>query len=106
MEDFTKECPYCGQANLTGEDARRYCGCWQARRYRKIIEALENQSSDAEPMKEIDEGIMAELKMMAHLCCKGRIVSVTVSLSDGTTVKIAGKVSRTARLKLEEKVDE
>jgi sugar phosphate isomerase/epimerase len=41
MERFTSSCPYCGQANLSGEDARKWCGCFGGVKYRKILSALE-----------------------------------------------------------------
>ena len=48
--EYAEQCPYCGQANLTGEDARLYCGCSSARRYRRICDLLKEQSEDAHPM--------------------------------------------------------
>ena len=103
---FKEACPYCGQANLSGEDARKWCGCVRAKKYRKILSALYNQSEDAEPMPEISAEVMAELQEFAHLICMRLADGVTAKLSDGTTVSIGAKVSRTVRLKVEEKVDE
>lgn len=106
METVSKICPYCGQVNLSGEDPRLLCGCMKARKYRKILAALNKQSEEAEPMKEIDGEVMESLRVLAHWVCAMKIDSASVRLSDGTTVTIAGKVSRSARLKVEEKVDE
>lgn len=100
------KCPYCGQMNLTGEDARQYCGCTKARKYRKILAALDDQSECAEPMKPVGAEIIDALRRIAHLICLNQVYDATVKLGDGTTIKIGGKVSRSARLKVEEKVDE
>ena len=88
------------------ENPRMTCGCPKARKYRKILAALDSQSEDAAPMPVIDPVILEDLRIFADLICRGMVDGVTVKLGDGTTVAMGGKVSRTARLKLEEKVDE
>ena len=105
-EELNKECPYCHQVNLTGEDARLYCGCYGARKYRKITAALDAVSTDAEPLREIDAGIMAGLYAFAHMISLGKATGITVNLMDGSKVTIGTKVSRSKRIKVEEKVDE
>ena len=57
-------------------------------------------------MQEIDEGIMAELRTLAHYVCLRKITKATLNLADGSVVTIGAKVSRARRLKVEEKVDE
>ena len=104
MERNAESCPYCGQVNLSGEDPRMLCGCFKAVKYRRICGALWKQSEDAAPMREIDERVMDVLKEAADLICLDLVDGLTVSLSDGTKVQIGGKVSRSARLKVEEKV--
>ena len=106
MGQQMETCPYCGQVNLSGGDPRMLCGCHAARKYRKILTALDKQSTQALPMLEIDEGVMMVLTDLAHYICALKVDSATLKLSDGTAVTIAGKVSRTKRLKVEEKVDE
>jgi hypothetical protein len=104
--DYIGECPYCNQRSMKDGDARLSCGCFQAVRYRKILGALDKQSEEAAPMREIDEGVMAVLRECAHQVCALKIDKITANLRDGTTVSIGGKVSRSARLKMEEKVGE
>lgn len=98
-------CPYCGQVMLN-ENPRMSCGCHAARKYRKILTALDKQSGLAETMKPIDDDILIVLRQCADLICDNLIDGITAKLADGTTVVIGAKVSRTARLKVEEKVDE
>lgn len=105
MEDG-RSCPYCGQEIMTDDDPRMSCGCAAARKYRKIITALDKQSGLAEPMRPIDDNILDVLRQCADLICDHMISSITAKLWDGTTVVIGAKVSRSARLKVEEKVDE
>lgn len=104
--EYIGECPYCHQQNMKDLDARLSCGCFQAVRFRKIYAALDKQSRQAEPMQEIDGDVMTALMECAHLICALKIDKITANLRDGTTVSIGGKVSRSARLKMEEKVDE
>lgn len=106
MEDYTKACPYCGQVNLSGEDARGLCGCFKAVKYRKIRRALDEVGVDVAPMPDIDEDVMVALGGIAHLIVMGRISSAAVKLGDGTAVSVGGKVSRKATVKMERKVDE
>lgn len=106
MEDYTKACPYCGQVNLSGEDARGLCGCFKTVKYRKIRHALDEVGFDAGPMPDIDEDVMQVLGAMAHLIVMGRISSAAVKLGDGTAVSVGGKVCRKATLKKERKVNE
>lgn len=106
MEDYTKACPYCGQVNLSGEDARGLCGCFKAVKYRKIRRALDEIGLEAAPMPGIDEDVMQVLGAMAHLIVMGRISSAAVKLGDGTAVGVGGKVFRKVTLKKERKVDE
>lgn len=106
MANFEESCPYCGQEAMGEGDPRLSCGCYSARKYRKMIAALEDQSENAAPMKPIADPVMVVLREMAHLCCMRKIDGAAVSVVDGTAVKIGGKVSRTVRLKFEEKVDE
>ena len=106
MEKIENACPYCGQEVMGEGDARKHCGCHAARKYRKMVEALEDQSENADPMRPIADPVMVVLHELAHLCCMRKIVGAVVSVGDGTTVKIGGKVSRTVRWKVEEKVDE
>ena len=105
MEGFEKTCPYCGQEFMADGDPRMVCRCMDARKYRKILEALKKSSEEAAPMYEIAEDVMSLMKECAHLICDGAVDSVTVKLADRTTVVIGAKVTRTARLKVEEKVD-
>lgn len=99
-------CPYCEQAVMDEGDPRLSCGCHKARKYRKILVALEKQSTNAAPMKEIDEDVMNGLRIFADLICLWKVDGITAKLADGTTVTIGAKVSRSKRLKVEEKVDE
>ncbi len=101
-----RSCPYCGQEFLTDDDPRMICECKPARKYRKILAALDKQSGRAEPMRPIDDGILDVLRQCADLIGGHMISSITAKLWDGTTVVIGAKVSRSARLKVEEKVDE
>lgn len=101
-----RSCPYCGQALMTDDDQRMSCACKPARKYRKIITALDKQSGLAEPMRPIDDDILDVLRQCADLICDDLVRSITAKLWDGTTVVIGAKVSRSARLKVEEKVDE
>lgn len=106
MGKIENACPYCGQGVLGEGDARKNCGCHAARKYRKMVEALEDQSENADPMRPIADPVMVVLRELAHLCCMRKIDGAAVSVGDGTAVKIGGKVSRTVRLKVEKKVDE
>lgn len=106
MEDNTKACPYCGQVNLSGEDARTLCGCFKAKKFRKICISLADISLNAPLMQEIPEDVMTVLSGIAHLIVMGRISSAAVKLGDGTTVAVGGKVLRKATVKMERKVDE
>lgn len=106
MSDYTKACPYCGQEVMGEDDARMSCGCHKARKYRAIINALDEQSANAAPMKEIDEDVMGGLRIFADLICLWKVDGITAKLADGTTVTIGAKVSRSKRLKVETKVDE
>lgn len=100
-------CPYCGQSVMGEEkDPRMVCGCHAARKYRKILDALDKQSGLADPMKPINEDVMHRLRQFADLICDHLVDGITAKLADGTTVVIGAKVSRSARLKVEEKVDE
>ncbi|MBR4184305.1 MAG: hypothetical protein IKQ87_00935 [Clostridia bacterium] len=103
--EFEGECPYCGQEVMGEGDARMICSCMDARKYRKILDALERFSERANPMPPIDEGVMDGLKVFAHLICDEAIESVTAKLADRTEVVIGAKVRRRAQLKVEEKVD-
>lgn len=106
MEDFTKECPYCGQSVMgEEEDPRMRCGCESARKYRKIITALKKQSGLMEGMDPIDEDVFDVLRQAADLICGKLLEGITAKLEDGSTVTIGSKVSRSKRLKVEEKVD-
>lgn len=67
MSKASGVCPYCGQSVMGDGDARESCACHKARKYRKILAALDKQSSEAAPMKEIDEAVMDGLKLFAHL---------------------------------------
>ena len=100
--EYTEACPYCGQANLTGEDARLWCGCFQAVKYRKILKALIAVGMEETPFEKIDEELMVAMTAITHQICKNRIESVNLKLSDGTTVKIGTNVVRTN--KIEQKV--
>lgn len=106
MEKIENACPYCGQEVMGEGDARQNCGCHAARKYRKMVAALEDQSENAHPMRPIADPVMVVLRELADLCCARKIDGAAVSVGDGTAVKIGGKVSRTVRLKVEEKVDE
>ena len=106
MEEYEGACPYCGQTVLDEGDPRLSCGCYKARKYRKILDALDEQSERAAPMKEIDENVMNGLRIFADLICAHKVDGITATLADGTTVKIDAKVSRTKRIKYEKKVDE
>lgn len=100
-------CPYCKQVPMQeGDDPRLICRCSSARQYRKTLDALDKASAEAAPMQEIDEGIMAELRTLAHYVCLRKITKATLNLADGSVVTIGAKVSRARRLKVEEKVDE
>lgn len=103
---YTDACPFCGQINISGEDARDLCGCIQARKYRRICAALDEASSEAAPMREIDAGVMEMLYEAAHQIAAHNVASAVLKLSDGTTVSIGGKVSRKAQVKVEKKVDD
>ncbi len=103
---FGGACPYCGQEAMGEGDPRMSCRCMDARKYRKILGALDKSSARAAPMIPIDEDALNLMKDFAHLICDGAVDSVTVKLADRTTVVIGTKVSRSARLKVEEKVDE
>ena len=105
MEDG-RSCPYCGQELMTDDDPLMSCACKPARKYRKILTALDKQSGLAEPMRPIDDDILDVLRQCADLICDNLIDGITAKLTDGTTVVIGAKVSRSARLKVEEKVDE
>lgn len=98
-------CPYCGQISID-DDPRMSCQCRAARKYRKIITALEKQSGFADPMRPIEDDVLWVLRQGADLICAGLVTGITAKLADGTTVVIGAKVSRSARLKVEEKVDE
>lgn len=104
MEGFEKTCPYCGQEVMDEGDARKNCGCHAARKYRKMVAALEDQSENAHPMRPIEDPVMVVLRELAHLCCAHKIDGAAVSVVDGTAVKIGGKVSRTVQIKYEKKV--
>lgn len=106
MEIIENACPYCGQEVMGEGDARKNCGCHAARKYRKMVAALEDQSENAHPMRPIADPVMVVLRELADLCCAHKIDGAAGSVVDGTAVKIGGKVSRTVRLKVEEKVDE
>lgn len=106
MANFEGSCPYCGQEVMGEGDARKYCGCHKARKYRAIINALDEQSANAAPMKEIDEDVMGGLRLFVDLICLWKVDGITAKLADGTTVTIGAKVSRSKRLKVETKVDE
>lgn len=106
MEKIENACPYCGQEVMGEGDARQNCGYHAARKYRKMVAALEDQSENAHPMRPIADPVMVVLRELADLCCAHKIDGAAVSVVDGTAVKIGGKVSRTVRLKVEEKVDE
>lgn len=63
MANFEGSCPYCGQVNLSGEDARGLCGCFKAVKYRKIRRALDEVGLEAAPMPEVHpELICAEIR--------------------------------------------
>lgn len=106
MEKFERMCPYCGQEVMEEGDARMICRCMDARKYRKILDTLDRQSKAVGPMPPVDEDALDAMKAFEHLICDGAVDSVTVKLADRTTVVIGAKVSRSARLKVEEKVDE
>ena len=102
-------CPFCGQAVMAASgayDARQLCGCYYANRYRRTVDALDRVSTDAEPMKEIDMEVLDMLRDCAYLIGALKLAKVDAYLSDGSKVQIAAKVSRTTRIKHEEKVDE
>lgn len=108
---FKEACPYCGQTTINdtkglNTDARLLCGCSRAKKYREIRGSLANVSTNAAPMQEIAEEAMDWLCEAAHLMCMYKIERAAVDLGDGTKVVISGKVSRSVRLKVEEKVDE
>lgn len=81
------------------------CGCYPARKYRKITAALKKQSGLMEAMDPIDEDVFDVLRQAADLVCGELLEGITAKLADGSTVTIGAKVSRTKRLKVEEKVD-
>lgn len=105
MEE-SRSCPYCGQQLITDDDPRLVCACKPARKYRKILTALDMQSSFAEPMRPIDDNVLNVLHQCADLICDHLVDGITAKLADGTTVVIGAKVLRSVRLKVEEKVDE
>lgn len=105
MEGFEKTCPYCGQEVMDDGDPRCSCGCYRARKFRAILNALGEQSGNAAPMREINEDVMEGLQLFAHLICAHKVVGIAATLADGTTVKIGEKVSRTKRIKYEKKVE-
>lgn len=104
MERFTSSCPYCGQANLSGEDARKWCGCFGGVKYRKILSALEAVGGKDSPISEIQPELMETMEEIAHQIAAGRVLSATLKLADGTAVLLGAKVRRTEKIELEEKI--
>ena len=104
MEDYTKACPYCGQVNIYGEDARRRCGCFSAAKYRRILDALEAVGGKESPISEIPEQTMRAMGEIAHQIAAGMISSAALRLGDGTEVRIGEKGRRTEKIQLEEKI--
>ena len=104
MEDYTKACPYCGQVNLSGEDARELCGCFGGVKYRKILSALEAVGGKNSPISEIQPALMETMGEIAHQIAAGQVLSASLKLVDGTSVLIGAKVRRTEKIELEEKI--
>lgn len=104
MQDYTKACPYCGQVNLSGEDARTLCGCFGGVKYRKILSALEAVGGKDSPISEIQPALMETMGEIAHQIAAGQVLAAALKLVDGTEVRIGAKVKRTEKVELEEKI--
>lgn len=103
-EEMNKECPYCGQVNISGEDPRMLCGCILAAKYRKIRSALEAVGGEKSPIGVIDKDLMNTMAEIAHQICVLQVESAVLKLTDGTTVKIGANVVRTEKIELKEKI--
>lgn len=103
-DEMNKECPYCGQVNISGEDPRTLCGCFSAVKYRKIRSALEAVGGEESPIGVIGKGLMNTMAEIAHQICALQVDSAVLKLTDGTTVRIGANVVRTEKIELKEKI--
>ena len=104
MTRFTDACHYCGQVNISGEDARTLCGCFGGVKFRKIVSALEAVGGKDSPISEIQPALMETMGEIAHQIAAGQVLSASLKLVDGTSVLIGAKVRRTEKIEIEEKI--
>ena len=111
MEKETyRGCPFCGQAVMGEGNPEEICTCDDAVRYQKIIRTIDAYCGTKCPrlskeFRMCTENQIAGLRGLASFICAEEYMSASVSLPDGSTVKIGSKVSRAVNVKREEKVE-
>lgn len=110
MSEEYRGCPFCGQAVMGEGDPAELCTCRGAMKYRKIVKAINDYCGPkcARQSKEFTactEEQIAGLRGLASFVCAEVFDSAAVVLTDGSKVRIGGKVSRSVNVKRESKVE-
>ena len=110
MEDSYKGCPFCGQAVMGKEDPAMVCNCRDAVKYQKIVKAIDDYCGAKCQRQSKEFGLCTGeqidgLRSLAAYICGDVFTGASVTLPDGSIVKIGSKVSRQVSVKREAKVE-
>ena len=108
-------CPFCGQAVMAAEDGKpddpaMICTCEAAVKYQKIMKAIGDYCGarcqrQSKEFRICTEEQIDGLRGLAAYICGDVFAGASVTLPDGSVVKIGSKVSRAVNVKREAKVE-
>ena len=117
MKEGYSGCPFCGQAVMipsgNGQEAAdpaMICTCRDAVKYQKIVKAIDDYCGFRCTRQSKEFNICTEeqingLRGLASFVCGDVFLGASVTLPDGSVVKIGSKVSRSVSVKRESKVE-